>query len=1230
MTNNLQQTSIPPCATFASAVAQNPLNSSSNASSKQNSPVKVTTAPVAVVDQSPVVKLPASVAAVGNNAGMSSVVTIDGSKNVQPSSSIKANPIKFGSFAAAAAAVSISSQNENSAASNSGLTLPPRTQSAPPSVIEQQKAVIAPVSHAIVPDDKDESDPAVVLPSIQEDNSLPQYVSFNYEEDQQQYQQRPPHYQQNHNGQQRYFNQQQHQQNGNYFPQQYHHNMNYRPHHNPNYRPRPQYYPQQGGYYPPQLMNQGGFYPSPMQGYYRPPLQRESIPVGPAAVPFQRPAPALNNYVRPAVAPVVPANMPSFTAVAVPAVVTPVSLPEQSSVAPIPVVAAPVFVKPAASKIKIVDPSTGKEINFGSKPASVEDAPKKEESTKLEVVSEPVKPVEPVKVAEPVKPVEIQKVVEPAKPSVPVVPAKKISIVIKDPNSHKELDLSQVVSRPVVKEDLAVEELTAAFTQSANLEEAPVEQPLENTATISGFQHDKTILANLNVDDDELSSDDEDYSDYSSDEEDEEEIFIPSTILFGQSITYPAESIPFVAPSEENGVWLYSREFLLQFRDKCTTTPGDLQERLSAAVEKAKAFASSERMNGDRSNRREGQREDRKKRRNNNSTLGPQAHLLDMNAVLKNRAENAWAPVRSAEELSQSDRILREVKGLLNKLTLEKFHVISDKILALGIMSPDVLSGVIDSVFDKSVNEPRFAAMYAELCYKIVVEELNGLKKTLPANSVPDSQFRRLLVERCQAEYKHKRAWSKKRLEKLLETTVDKQESTEEPSATETPAADSDVAATKKANVGELTEEDYLLIKLKRRVLGNMRFIGEIFKVGLIGEKIMHSIITELLSNVENPEEEEIECLCRLLMTVGAILDKPEAANFWNQYVGRMNWLISQSEKLSSRVRFLVMDTLELREKKWKTGKSEEGPKTIAQIEKEQQMKERNDRDKEREYRGDRDRNKQSAPPMKFTSKQQQPQQQKSDEWNRSGPSKSSSNSANLNRNSSVRRSQAPQQPMSPASSVVVENPISSPSLGRFGVLEIEENESSSLKEDSSNINEVKDEERVKKIISLLDELIQMNNYEDVYEEIKACPNNISKSSALSGLLNRAIENGKKTSLSAVIKVYTECSVIDRSVQVEACKMSFGMIDDLAVDVPSIYETAGQLNSAMKFSLPEIFETLADCSDDMAKTRVILQTISALSDADSKDQLLKDSKEFVEKNKKPGIENLMKKLNIEI
>ena len=1226
MTNNnsnLPQNSTPPRASFASALAQKPAPVTA---SKSESPVKASPVVVAspAPDQSPVVKLPSSTQGTtapvaANSASKTPVITIDGSK--------PANPIKFGSFAAAAASMT------RSETVSAGPTLPPRTQSAPPSVVEQQKqqqTAATPFKEEVVV-----LEAAVVLPAIQEDihhqhqQQEQQHVSFNYDGNQQQ--QRPPRYHHNPNNPQRYYNpqhqQQQHHHQQQYYPQQYqqqpqyHHSPNYRGPHQ-NYRPRPQYHQAQGGYYHPGMAQ--GYYPPP-QGYYRPPQgqpQQENM-AAPAGVPFQRPAPAFNNFVAPPVAPVVPANMPAFSAPGV--------VPEVTVAPVVATAAAPVIVKPAPAKIKIVDPTTGKELNFGSKTSAPSAAPAVEETKKEEAPKPVEKPAviiaEPVKVAEPVKAIPV-----PVTAPVVAAPAKKISIVIKDPNSHKELDLSQVVSRPVVKEDLAVEELTAAFSESTKLEDfksPPTPLPCESPAP-AAFEHDKEILANLNVDDDELGSDseedDEDYSDYSSDEE--EEIFIPSTVQYNQSISYPEGTIPFKAPSDDTGVWLYSREFMLQFREKCTTTPGDLQERLSAAVKKAKEFASSDRLQAsDRPHRRD-HREDRKKRRNHNGAVGPQAHLLDMHAVLKNRAENAWAPVRSAEELSQVDRILREVKGLLNKLTLEKFHLIFDKILSLGIMSPDVLSGVIDIVFDKSVSEPRFAPMYAELCYKIVVEELNGLKKTLPANDAHESKFRRLLVERCQAEYKHKRAWSKKRLEKLLET----------PTEETAPAADataSEADAPKAANVGELTEEDYLLIKLKRRVLGNMRFIGEIFKVGLIGEKIMHSIITELLSNVENPEEEEIECLCRLLMTIGSILDKAEAANFWNQYVGRMNWLISQSGKLSSRVRFLVMDTLELREKKWKTGKAEEGPKTIAQIQKEQQTKERNEREKEREYRDQRDQrdhrgdrgdhrgdrgnrqgNNTAAPPMKFSSKQSA----KNDEWNRSGPSKTTS--GQLNRGPSVRRPPTPSQASPTLSN---SEPVAvSPSVGRFGVLNMEDEEIP--KTVTVEAPAVSDAERVKKIVSLLDELVQMNNFADVFEEIKLCG---MKSCALSGLLNRAIESGKKPSLLAVIRVFSECPDLTRPDQIEACKLSFSMIDDLAVDVPSVYEIAGQLYSALHLSLQEIFDTLVDCSDDSAKTRVILYT-AANSPLSEKETLLKEAKEFVEKNKKSAIENLIKKLAIEI
>ncbi len=425
---------------------------------------------------------------------------------------------------------------------------------------------------------------------------------------------------------------------------------------------------------------------------------------------------------------------------------------------------APVVAKPASAplKLKLVDPLTGKEIQLGSKT---------DETKAVEPVAEPVadiKIVEPaadIKVVEPVTavPVVTSPVSQAATASnpPPLLSLKKLGITIKDPNSNIELDINQVLQRKVA----SVDDLTSAMSGlSTQVDEK------------------KELLADLRVEDDDVSDgeDDDDFSNSDYDEseegEDEETGFLPSNLQYGKAITYPPQFIPYLPPADESGVWRYSRAFLLQFQPVCTTTPTDLHERLSAAVERAKAFArSTDRNNGRRRDSRRGgdrERDPDRKRRSNNGLLGPQAHLLDPNAVLKNRADNAWVPVKSVEELSAVERVLREVKGLLNKLTIEKFTVISDKILALEIMSSDVLSGVIDCVFDKSVEEPRFAAMYAELCYKIIVFEMNAAKKT--AGESRDSQFRKFLVERCQAEYKHKRAWSKQRLEKLSGETESK------------------------------------------------------------------------------------------------------------------------------------------------------------------------------------------------------------------------------------------------------------------------------------------------------------------------------------------------------------------------------------------------------------------------------------------------------------------------
>ncbi len=106
------------------------------------------------------------------------------------------------------------------------------------------------------------------------------------------------------------------------------------------------------------------------------------------------------------------------------------------------------------------------------------------------------------------------------------------------------------------------------------------------------------------------------------------------------------------------------------------------------------------------------------------------------------------------------------------------------------------------------------------------------------------------------------------------------------------------------------------MIKLKRRVLGNMRFIGELYIIGLISSKIMHSVIQELLADVTDPEEEEVESVCRLITTIGPQLDTVDSAPFWARYVTRMKTLVACT-KLPTRVQFMVQDVLELRENRW-------------------------------------------------------------------------------------------------------------------------------------------------------------------------------------------------------------------------------------------------------------------------------------------------------------------------
>lgn len=107
----------------------------------------------------------------------------------------------------------------------------------------------------------------------------------------------------------------------------------------------------------------------------------------------------------------------------------------------------------------------------------------------------------------------------------------------------------------------------------------------------------------------------------------------------------------------------------------------------------------------------------------------------------------------------------------------------------------------------------------------------------------------------------------------------------------------------------------------------------------MLTEHIMFDCINRLLRYCG--DEDNVECLCRLLVTIGKDLDNasPTSKQRLSQSFQELKQLLSK-QQLSSRIRFMIQDVLELRENDWIPRREDTKPKLIEQIHKEAEMEE--------------------------------------------------------------------------------------------------------------------------------------------------------------------------------------------------------------------------------------------------------------------------------------------------
>eukprot|EP00826_Nyctotherus_ovalis_P046502 TRINITY_DN5262_c0_g2_i11.p1 TRINITY_DN5262_c0_g2~~TRINITY_DN5262_c0_g2_i11.p1 ORF type:complete len:402 (+),score=109.23 TRINITY_DN5262_c0_g2_i11:385-1590(+) len=246
-------------------------------------------------------------------------------------------------------------------------------------------------------------------------------------------------------------------------------------------------------------------------------------------------------------------------------------------------------------------------------------------------------------------------------------------------------------------------------------------------------------------------------------------------------------------------------------------------------------------------------------------------------------------------ERTETAESVRNLRILLNKLAGENFARVSDTIQNNFVYTGEILESLAKMLFNKCIKEPKYIHLYI----KLVDQLLRKFSTSASAESKTalGHNFRRTFLNLCQEAFENRH--SNDFLKDL-------------------PA--------------DITEEE-IDFRRKQQMLGSMKLIGELFAHGIVTDTVLIQCIE---STKAEKSEENIEVMANLLLTVGKkayeyfAFDSRAAAQtkkprlritkldkeLFEDYI---DYLISikQNDKVTARVKFLIQDVIDGRDKEW-------------------------------------------------------------------------------------------------------------------------------------------------------------------------------------------------------------------------------------------------------------------------------------------------------------------------
>ncbi|KAK2195089.1 bifunctional MIF4G-like [Babesia duncani] len=239
---------------------------------------------------------------------------------------------------------------------------------------------------------------------------------------------------------------------------------------------------------------------------------------------------------------------------------------------------------------------------------------------------------------------------------------------------------------------------------------------------------------------------------------------------------------------------------------------------------------------------------------------------------------------------NEAESIRRLIKGNLNKLTIEKFETLAEKIATQceSLSNYSHLETIVALIIDKAVLEPDWSEMYADLCQILYWRslEFNVGDKSLSFSSA--------LLTKIQQEY---------------ETTPH------------------DLLINAQENDDELHSK-----RLKTRILGTVKMIGELFQRKMLGFKIVSKVVKDLVIANEEPLEHYIECFVQLVYCTGYFIDSnPNLRPVLDMWFGRLKELMLK-KGYSKRIKCVMQDVLDLSKAQWRKKIHRETAKSLSDL----------------------------------------------------------------------------------------------------------------------------------------------------------------------------------------------------------------------------------------------------------------------------------------------------------